>query len=115
MLLKQMDKPITNIATSNIGVALLLKEIKAYEISTWPSDDADLLKKNGPLLFFKTHELEYPLLNDMAKALFSLMPASTSIKCCFSGCANIVTAKRNATSTNTLEDLTIIKSHNIFN
>ena len=79
------------------------------------TQNANLLKKHGPLLFFKMHELEYPLFSAIANPLFSLMPASTSIKCCFSGCANIVTAKRNATSTNTLEDLTIIKSHNIFN
>jgi hypothetical protein len=90
------------------------KELKSYELSTWSSNDDDSIKKHGPLLFFKLHEMEYPMLGGMAKAIFSLMPASTSIECCFSECANIVTTKRNATSTQTLEDLTIIRSHNIF-
>ena len=38
-----MDKPSTNIATCNIGLAFLLKEIKAFIISTWAADEADLV------------------------------------------------------------------------
>ena len=105
---KQNAVPLDNRAVT------CLRELKAYELSTWTSSDETLLKKHGPLLFFKTHETEYPILSGMAKAIFSLMPASTSIENCFSGCANIVTPKRNATATTTLENLIMIKSHNIF-
>ena len=114
ILLQQMDKQSTNIVTFNNSLVSIQKELKSYELSTWSSNDDDSIKKHGPILFFKLHEMEYPMLGGMAKSIFSLMPASTSIECCFSQCANIVTTKRNATSTQSLEGLTIIRSHNIF-
>ena len=56
-------------------VVTLQREFKSNELSTWTPNDDALLKKHGPLLLFKTHEVEYPI-SGMAKAIFSLMPAS---------------------------------------
>ncbi len=114
ILLQQMDKQSAVSYNLDNRAATCQKELKSYELSTWASNEETLIKKHGPILFFKTHEAEYPFLSGMAKAISSLIPASASIANCFSGCANIVTTKRNATATTTLENLIMNKSHNIF-
>ena len=60
-------------APSNLDTRLvtLQKELKGHELSTWTSKDDTLQKKHGPLLFFKTHETEYPILSGMVKAIAS--------------------------------------------
>ena len=59
-------------APSNLDTRLvtLQKELKGHELSTWTSKDDTLQKKHGPLLFFKTHEVEYPILRSVARSLF---------------------------------------------
>ena len=63
--------------------------IKKHCLNTWLSTDEALIKKHDPLLFFKHHENEYPVLSLISKAIFSLMSASTSIECSFSSCAKL--------------------------
>ena len=71
-----MDKSSAVLSNLDNRVVTFQRELKSYELSTWTSNDDALLKKHGPLLLFKTHEVEYPILSGMAKAIFSLMPAS---------------------------------------
>ena len=63
-----MDKQ--NVVPLDNRAVTCLRELKAYELSTWTSSDETLLKKHGPLLFFKTHEVEYPILSDININIF---------------------------------------------
>ena len=55
-------------------------EIKAYEASAWHNTDKVLILVHGPLLFFKDNGEEFPILCQLVKAIFSVMPSSSSIE-----------------------------------
>ena len=53
------------------------EELRAYENNNWSSNDEFLIKKHGPLLFFKENQDQFPILSRLAKVIFSASPAST--------------------------------------
>ena len=56
------------------------QEITSYEKSDWSSSNLDLLKRHGALLFFKENHMQYPILSEIVKAIFSIQPTSTAIE-----------------------------------
>ena len=74
-----MDRPPkpTSKAVANEAI---LTELACYTNSFFTPTDEDLIKKHAPLLFFKEHEKSYPILCEIVKGIFSLLPASTSIE-----------------------------------
>ena len=49
-------------------------ETKGYQIHEFSSTDEALIQKHGPLLFFKENSSKFPLLSNLAKAVFCAMP-----------------------------------------
>ena len=66
------------------------------------------LKKHGPLLFFKEHEKNYPILCEIVKGIFCLLPASTSIEGVFTSSGLIHNERRKSLNPKLLEDLTML-------
>jgi hypothetical protein len=96
--------------------ANLDKEIANYEndnLENGVLEDPELSKKYGPLLFFKQKEAQYPILCNIAKAVFSTMPSSTPVESLFSSTGLIDTDMRTRLSVNKLENLVMIKRNNL--
>ena len=55
---------------------------------------------------------EYPILCRLAKAIFCLLPASTSIESKFSNTDLILTDRRSSMKPKLFEDITIVKFNN---
>ena len=70
--------------------------------------DEDLIKKHGPFLFFKEQEKSYPILCEIVKGIFSLLPASTYIEGVFTSSGLIHNERRKSLNAKLLEDLTIL-------
>ena len=101
----------------------LCNELQRYEDSTWWSTEEELIKQHGPLLFFKQNEKvkyklnytnliqkkDFPILSSLAKAIFCLFPASTSIESKFSTTDLIMTDRRSRMKPQLFEDLSIVK------
>jgi hypothetical protein len=58
----------------------IVDELKKYDVSSFSSTDNDLLAKYGPLLFFRVNEKEYPILSEIAKVIFCLVPSSSPVE-----------------------------------
>ena len=67
-----------------------------------------ILSKNMTLLFFKEHEQNYPILSEIVKGIFCLLPASTSIEGVFTSTGLIHNDRRRRLHPKQLEDLTMI-------
>ena len=105
MVMDKAPKKTSKTVTS----ADLIKELTLYFNSVFTPIDEDLIKVYGPLLFYKENEADYPILCEMAKAIFSLLPASTSIEGIFTSTKMTHTDKRKRLHPKKLEDLTLLK------
>ena len=84
------------------------QEITSYEKSDWSSSNLDLLKRHGALLFFKENCMQYPILSEIVKAIFSIQPTSTAIESVYSGTGRLLTSDRHCLAPENVERLTII-------
>ena len=102
-----MDKPPkpTSVSVANEAI---LTELACYTNSFFIPTDEDLIKKHGPLLFFKEHEKNYPILCEIVKGIFCLLPASTSIEGVFTSSGLIHNERRKRLNPKLLEDLTML-------
>ena len=104
---KSQDKIFSN------DKCLISQEIKAYQSFVWSSSDNEMIKKHGPLLFYKENHKRFPLLSTMAKAIFCMLPASLASERLFRGTGRIITTDRNLLAPENLEHLTQIKNNRI--
>jgi hypothetical protein len=68
---------------------------------------------HGPLLFYKKNVNTFPLLSQLAKAIFCMLPASLASERLFRGSGRIVTTDRNSLDPKNLEFLTLIKNNRV--
>ena len=87
------------------------QEITSYEKSDWSSSNLDLLKRHGALLFFKENHMQYLILSEIVKAIFSIQPTSTAIESVYSGTGRLVTSDRHCLAPENVERLTILKNN----
>jgi hypothetical protein len=87
-------------------------EIKLYQNFSWSSKNK-LQKSHGPLLFYKENIETFPLLAQLAKAIFCMLPASIAAERLFRGSGRIVTTDRNLLDPKNLESITIIKNNRV--
>ena len=80
-----------------------------YDVSSFSSTDNDSLAKYGPLLFFRVNEKEYPILSEIAKAIFCLVPSSSPVESILNTTGNTQTKLRNRLYPTQLENLTLLK------
>ena len=73
-----------NVVKPNGQTSKIDAEIKSYINSDWHSTDEIIVKKHGPLLFFK-NEKNFPIISRLAKAVISVMTSSTQVESIFSG------------------------------
>ena len=73
-----------NVVKPNGQTSKIDAEIKTNINSDWHSIDEMLVKKHGPLLFFKENEKNFPIISRLAKAVLSVMPSSTPVESVFS-------------------------------
>ena len=66
-----------------------------------------ILSKNMTLLFFKEHEQNYPILSEIVKGIFCLLPAYNSIEGVF-GSTGLIHNDRKRLHSKQLEDLTML-------
>lgn len=74
-----------------------------------PIFDKDLVKKYGPLIFYKNFHLKYPILTKIAKKIFCITATSVPSEGLFSQAGLIQTDLRNRLDQVLLEILTFIK------
>ena len=67
-----------------------------------------ILSKNMTLLFFKEHEQNYPILSEIVKGIFCLLPASPSLEGVFTSTGLIHNDRRRSLHPKQLEDLTML-------
>jgi hypothetical protein len=75
MLTSLMDKLDKN--SDNLSI---INELQKYDASLYFSTDEKLIKKYGPMLFFKENEKEFPNLSEIAKMIFCLVPSFPQLK-----------------------------------
>jgi hypothetical protein len=51
-------------------------ELKLYQTFNWSSKSKEMQNAHGPLLFYKENVKTFPLLSQLAKAIFCMLPAS---------------------------------------
>jgi hypothetical protein len=51
-------------------------ELKLYQTFKWSSKSKEMQNAHGPLLFYKENVKTFPLLSQLAKAIFCMLPAS---------------------------------------
>ena len=100
-----LDPPVTIPAES------ILREIDSYEKNEWTTNDLELIKKHGPLLFYKSNHQQYPLLTELARAIYTIQPTSTAIESVYSGTGRIVTSDRHSLAPQHVERLTQLKNN----
>ncbi len=88
-------------------------EIKLYQNFSWSSKNKEMQNAHGPLLFFKENMETFPLLSQIAKAIFCMLPASLASERLFRGSGRIVTTDRNSLNPKNLEYLTLIKNNRV--
>ena len=88
-------------------------EIKLYQNFSWSSNNKELQKSHGPLLFYKENIETFPLLAQLAKAIFCMLPASIAAERLFRGSGRIVTTDRNLLDPKNLEFITLIKNNRV--
>ena len=89
------------------------EELRAYENNNWSSNDEFLIKKYGPLLFFKENQDQFPILSRLAKVIFSASPASTPVECVFSTVKQTANPLRNSAKPQQVEDLTFLRQNQL--
>ena len=87
------------------------KELASYEKNEWTTNNLDLLKRHGALLFFKENLMQYPILSELAKLIFSIQPTSTAIESVYSGTGRTVTSDRHCLAPTNVERLTLLKNN----
>ena len=88
-------------------------EIKGYQNHEFSSTDEALIQKHGPLLFFKENSSKFPLLSNLAKAVFSAMPSSTPVENLFSGAKETANPLRNRANPEQVANLTLLKRNKL--
>ena len=91
-------------------------EVKAYQQSVWTKDekvphDLVIIKKHGPLLFYKENEKDFPILCELARAIYCVMASSTPIESVFSGCKQTTSPLRSRTRPGLVKDLTCLRKN----
>jgi hypothetical protein len=87
----------------------IIEELQKYDGSTYFSNDQDLIAKYGPLLFFRDNEKDFPILCEMAKMIFCLVPSSSPVESILSITGNTQTKLRTNLLPTQLENLTFLK------
>jgi hypothetical protein len=87
----------------------IIEELQKYDGSTYFSNDQDLIAKYGPLLFFRDNEKDFPVLCEMAKMIFCLVPSSSPVESILSITGNTQTKLRTNLLPTQLENLTFLK------
>ena len=59
----------------------------------------------------KESHMQYPILSEIVKAIFSIQPTSTAIESVYSGTGRLVTSDRHCLAPENLERLTILKNN----
>ena len=72
-----------------------------------------MIKKHGPLLFFKENHKRFPLLSTIIRATYCMLPASLTTERLFRGTGRIITTDSNLLAPENLEHLTQIKNNRI--
>ena len=88
-------------------------ELKLYQTFNWSSKSKEMQNAHGPLLFYKENVKTFPLLSQLAKAIFCMLPASLASERLFRGSGRIVTTDRNSLDPKNLEFLTLIKNNRV--
>ena len=70
-----------------------------------------ILIKVNVTLFFKENHMQYPILSEIVKAIFSIQPTSTAIESVYSGTGRLVTSDRHCLAPENVERLTILKNN----
>lgn len=81
-MLKSLSDAPTNL--SNPENNSLTTELQKYDALIYFSTDENLISKYGPLLFFKENEKDFPILSEIAKMIFCLVPSSSPVESVFS-------------------------------
>ena len=68
-------------------------------------------KALGPLAFFKTNSVSYPILTKIARGIFCITATSVPSECLFSSTRLKHTDLRNRLAPNTLENVTLLKEN----
>ena len=104
-----MDKqqPTATMASKNLKA-----EMRAYEHFDFSPKDEKLILKHGPLLFYKMHEKDFPILSQLAKAVYCIMASSTPVETVFSGTKTTASPIRNRTQPMNLKNLTLLRMKN---
>jgi hypothetical protein len=100
-----VDKPQKHQA-HNLSI---IEELQKYDGSAYFSNDQDLIAKYGPLLFFRDNEKDFPVLCEMAKLIFCLVPSSSPVESILSITGNTQTKLRTNLLPTQLENLTFLK------
>jgi hypothetical protein len=87
----------------------LITELQKYDASIYFSTDENLISKYGPLLFFKENEKDFPILSEIAKMIFCLVPSSSPVESVFSITGNTQNKSRNRLNPKQLANLTLLK------
>ena len=66
---------------------------------------------NNPLIWWKEHEAEYPLLTKVARGVFVILPASASAERLFSWAKQILCDRRSCLKAVTVKMLAALKHH----
>jgi hypothetical protein len=77
MLNSLMDTPKLDKNSENHSI---INELQKYDASIYCSTDEKLIKKYGPILFFKENDKEFPNLSEIAKMIFCLVPSSSPVE-----------------------------------
>ena len=81
------------------------------EIAKWSHQNMETDCNLDILLWWKTHELEYPLLSNLAKRYLCVQPTSCSCERTFSTSGNTITNKRTRLSPNQVKMLVYVKEN----
>ena len=77
------------------------------------NEDPLVVKKQimvyGPLLFFKENHNRYPILSELAKAIFSTIPSSTPVESIFSGAKETANPLRSRAGPEQVRNLTMLR------
>ena len=106
-MLKSLSDAPTNLSRPENNS--IITELQKYDASIYSSTDEKLILKYGPLLFFKENEKDYPILSEIAKMIFCLVPSSSPVESVLSITGNTQNKSRNRLNPNQLTNLTLLK------
>jgi hypothetical protein len=111
-MLKSLSDAPTNLSMPENNSLII--ELQKYDASIYFSTDENLILKYGPLLFFKENEKDFPILSEIAKMIFCLVPSSSPVESVLSITGNTQNKIRNRLNPNQLANLTLLKKRNFF-